>query len=149
VKLVGNPEEAFRLMDHPGVRQVLLISVNSQTTSTPPWAFKLAPPGIVDVLSSITSDQIAARTADTLEAVSYSFKDWVRMASTPERPVSFHFVEISFDKAADENERKELNRIGTSFDLNDKEVDRLISAAGSILHRSPDFRAFLEANRQR
>jgi NTE family protein len=147
MKLVGNPKEAFRLMGHPDVRQVLIISVNSQTTSTPSWAFELAPPGIFDVLDSITSDQIAEHTADTLEAVRLNFGEWAKTASTPDKPVTFHFVEVSFEKAASEAERRQLNDIGTSFSLKSEEVDLLISAAGKILRRSPEFRAFLEANK--
>jgi hypothetical protein len=42
----------------------------------------------------------------------------------------------------DESERQKLNRIGTSFDLTDEEVDRLISNGGSILRRSPECKAF-------
>ena len=148
VKLVGNPREAFRQMGHPNVRQVLIISVNSQTKSIPPWASKLEAPGIVEVLSSVTDDQIAAYTADTLDAINYTFKDRVRSISTPEKPVTFHFVEVSFDKAADEAERQKLNDIDTSFNLKDEEVDLLISAAAEILRRSPEFKAFLDANNQ-
>ena len=148
VKLVGDPENAFRDLGHPDVRQILIISVNAHRTSTPPWALVREAPGIADVLSSVTADQIAQYTADTLEAVHYTFLDWARMASTPERPVKFHFVEVSFDKASDDAERKKLNKIGTSFSLSDAEVDLLISTAGSILRNSPEFKAFLEVNRK-
>jgi len=149
MKLVGNPKEAFRELGHPDVRQILIVSVNAQTTSTPQWAFARAAPGIVEVLSSITSDQIAQHTADTLEAVRYNFLDWAKMASTPEKPVSFHFVEVSFEKTAGDAERNYLNNIGTSFDLTDEEVDHLISAAGDILRRLPEFKDFLDVNSKR
>ena len=148
MKLIGNPKQAFREMGHPDVRQILIITVNSHRSSTPKWAFAQEAPGITEVLSSMAADQIEQYTDDTLEAVRYNFVDWAKMASTPEKPVSFHFVEVSFEKAADETVSRKLNDIGTSFNLKDEEVDLLISAAGDILRNSPEFKVFLETNRR-
>lgn len=57
--------------------------------------------------------------------------------------------EVSFGRVRDEAEYEYLNNIGTNFNLTDEEVDRLISAAGKILRESPDFKKFIETNRQR
>jgi hypothetical protein len=64
--------------------------------------------------------------------------------STPERPVTFHFVEISFDQVHDDSERDFLNSIGTNFGLSDEKVDRLIAAARQVLRDSEEFQAFLK-----
>jgi NTE family protein len=147
MKLVGDANTAFREFGHPGVSQILLISVNSHVGSIPDWAHAKAAPGIAQVISSMASSQIALYTADTLDAVRFTFEDWAEEASTPEHPVSFHFVEVSFDRAADENQYNKLNNIGTNFNLTDEEVDLLITSAGDILRRSPEFKAFLSTNR--
>ena len=73
----------------------------------------------------------------------YSFDHWTKQVSTPQRPVSFDFVEVSFNQVHDENQRQALNNIGTNFELKDDEVDLLIKAAGEVLGASPDFRTFL------
>ena len=86
--------------------------------------------------------------SDTLEAGRLTFAHWAEQVSTPENPVRYHFVEVSFEKAADGAELDYPNNIGTNFNLSDKEVDRLISAAGQILRQSPEFKAFLDANRK-
>ena len=57
--------------------------------------------------------------------------------------MSFHFVNVGFRQVEDEKEREFLNRIGTSFDLSDEEVDRLIAAARRVLRESPEFKKFL------
>jgi hypothetical protein len=69
--------------------------------------------------------------------------------STPENPVNFNFVEVSFESVRDDAERQSLNNIGTNFHLKDEQVDLLISAAGKVLHESPEFQAFLERNNGR
>ena len=41
-----------------------------------------------------------------------------------------------------------LNEIGTTFSLNDEEVDRLISAARQVLRESPELKAFIDHSRE-
>jgi NTE family protein len=57
----------------------------------------------------------------------------VQEGSTPQRPVTFHFADVSFDQVRDDSERDFLNSIGTNFDLSDEQVDRLIAAARKLL----------------
>jgi len=53
---------------------------------------------------------------------------------------------VSFESVQDDVERRFLNNIGTNFNLNDKQVDALISTARKVLYESPEFQAFLERN---
>jgi len=56
----------------------------------------------------------------------------------------FDFAQVSIDAVQDDAERDYLNTVGTSFDLSDEEVDRLIAAARKVLRESPEFQAFLK-----
>jgi NTE family protein len=76
------------------------------------------------------------------------FDKWAKDKSTPERPVTFHFVEVSFDQVRDDGERDFLNSIGTNFDLSDEQVDRLIAAARKVLREAKDFQAFIEISQR-
>ncbi|MGB5619942.1 MAG: hypothetical protein WBM78_24090, partial [Desulfobacterales bacterium] len=69
---------------------------------------------------------------------------WTKQVSTPQRPVSFDFVEVSFNAVHDADQRQTLNEIGTNFDLKDDEVDLLIQSADEVLRGSPEFQAFLK-----
>ena len=106
------------------------------------WPFKRVAPGLAETIGSISSDQIGRYNYDTIDIVRYSFEYWTKQASTPQRPVTFDFVEVSFNQVHDENQRQALNNIGTNFELDDDEVDLLIKAAGEVLRgvtRFPDF----------
>ena len=80
--------------------------------------------------------------------MSSTFERWAHDESTPERPVTFHFVEVSFDRVRDDSERDYLNSIGTNFNLSDEQVNRLIAAAGQVLRESTEFQAFIEHTRR-
>jgi NTE family protein len=147
--LEGDPRETFRDLGHPDVRHVLIISVNSFAHKKEKWSSKRAAPGLAEVIGSISSDQIGRYNYDTLDIVRFSFEHWTKEVSTPQHPVTFDFVEVSFNAVHDEDQRQALNSIGTNFDLKDDQVDLLISAAGEVLRGSPEFQAFLERTQGR
>ena len=67
---------------------------------------------------------------------------------TPEKPVTFHFVDVSFNHVDNDDERDFLNSIDTNFDLSDKQVDRLIAAARKVLRESQEFQSFIKLNQE-
>ena len=147
VSLIGDPHLAFDKFHHPDVRQILIISVNSRAKPHSDWALKRAAPSLGQVIGSMSSDQINRYSIDTLLIVRFAYKKWVEQVSTPEHPVTLDFVEVSFESVKDDAERDFLYNIGTNFNLNDEQVDHLISAAKKVLHESPDFQTFLDRNR--
>ena len=149
VSLIGDPHLAFDEIRHPDVRQILIISVNSRAKPKPDWALERAAPSLAQVIGSISWDQINRYSIDTLDIVRFAYKKWTEQVSTPENPVNFNFVEVSFESVRDDAERQSLNNIGTNFHLKDEQVDLLISAARKVLHESPEFQAFLERNNGR
>ena len=149
VSLIGDPHLAFDEIRHPDVRQILIISVNSRAKPKPDWALERAAPSLAQVLGSISWDQINRYSIDTLDIVRFAYKKWTEQVSTPENPVNFNFVEVSFESVRDDAERQSLNNIGTNFHLKDEQVDLLISAARKVLLESPEFQAFLERNNGR
>jgi hypothetical protein len=82
-----------------------------------------------------------------MEIVGTSFKLWAKQVSTPDRPVTMDFVEVSFQAVQDKEKRDYLNNIGTNFDLEDEQVDSLISAAREVLQVSPQLKNFLGFSR--
>ncbi len=143
VDLMGNPHAAFAQFGHPDVRHVLIILVNAHAKERTRWALTRAVPSLLEVVGSVTADQIDRYSLDTIDIVRYAFSQWTKEISTLGRPVTFNFVEVSFDAVQDNAQRRYLNAIGTNFNLNDEQVDRLISSARKVLRGSAEFRAFL------
>ena len=125
-------------------QHILIISVNSHASHEADWMFERYAPSMFEMLGSMSADQISRHSEDTIQLVKYAFDKWVKEGSTPERPLSFHFVEVSFNKLDDEKEREFLNKISTNYNLTDEEVDRLIAAARKVLRESKDFQGFLK-----
>ncbi len=142
--LQEDAHETFRYLGHPAVRHVLIISVNSFAEKKAKWSLLRDTPGIADVIQSISSDQIGRYNYDTLDIVRYSYDNWTKQVSTPQRPVTFDFVEVSFNAVRDAEQRRALNEIGTNFDLGDEDVDLLITTAGQVLRQSSEFKSFLK-----
>ena len=126
------------------MRDVLIISVNSFAHKQEKWPLRRAAPGLAETIGSISSDQIGRCNYDTLDIVRYSFDHWTKQVSTLQHPVSFDFVEVSFNVVHDAEQRQALNDIGTNFDLKDDAVDLLIKSADDVLRASPEFQAFLK-----
>ena len=147
VSLAGGLEAAFPGAKHPGGRQVLMILVNAIVKETPEWALVSQNPSLVEVVGSVSSIQLARYDVDTIELVRDSFERWTKESSRPGRPVSFDFVEVSFEHSRDDAQRKKLNEVRTSFHISDEQVDLLIAAARQVLRESPDFQSFLKRNR--
>ncbi len=106
-------------------------------------------PSLIEIIGSISGDQISLYSLDTIGVVRLAFERWSKQISTPQRPVTFDFAQVSIDVVRDDAERRYLNDIGTSFDLGDEEIDRLIVAARKVLRESPELRAFLKRTQGR
>lgn len=131
---------------HPDARHIMIISVNAHAKHKTNWVLERAAPSLFEVIGSVSADQISRYSDDTIQIVRSTFERWVQEESTSERPVTFHFVEVSFEQVRDDEEREFLNRIGTNFNLSDEKVDRLIEAAGQVLRESEEFQAFMKLN---
>ena len=142
--LVGDPKYALKSLLHPRPRRILIISVNSLSMTKTDWDMEHHAPSLSELIGSVTSDQIARYSTDTIDIVRYAYNSWAERYSTPEHPVEFKFVEVSFNAVVDDDEREFLNSIGTNFNLSDKEVDHLIAAAREALRDAPGLKAFLD-----
>jgi NTE family protein len=89
--------------------------------------------------------QIRRFNYETLDLIRSSFNAWAREMDRPGHPFRFHLVEVSFAHVTDEETRKALNNLPTSFKLDDEEVDLLRSTARYVLSSSSEFDAALDS----
>ena len=151
LNIVSAPGSALNSQHHKHARNILIISVDARAHHDSKWQLERYAPSLFEVISSVSADQISRYSEDTVTIVRELFSQQARKASTPDRKVTFSFVEVSFNQVEDGAEREYLNNIGTSFSLSDKEVDHLIAAGRKVLRNSPELKAFLQdvQNRQK
>jgi len=146
LNIAAEPGSRIRELRHPDTRHVMIISVNAHAQHKSGWVLERYAPSLLEVIRSVSADQISHYSEDTIQLVRTTFEHWVQDNSTPQRPVTFHFVDVSFGQVRDDSERDFLNSIGTNFDLSDEQVDRLIAAARQVLRESTEFQAFIKLN---
>jgi NTE family protein len=144
VSLSGDSlDRAFYAGQPKGKRHIVMILVDARVRKVPDWALHDAIPSLPQVVGSMSDIELARYDIDTIQLVRDSFERWSREASKPGAPVSFDFVNVSFEEVKDEKQRAYLNDVGTNFSLKDKQVDALIAGARQVLRESPEFQAFL------
>jgi NTE family protein len=124
-------------------RRLIVISVNASAHKNPIMDSTNRQPSLSETLGAVTGIQMTRYTSATLNQMQDTLTQWGEELSTPEHPVSTHFIQIKFDSIADEKEREFLNNIPTSFSLTDEQVDALIKAGRELLRNNPDFKKLI------
>ena len=119
------------------------IVVNSQTESELTWRFVDQDPSVSALLASMTNAQIDVLSAETISYLKTLWALFQEQASAAGLPTKFYVIEVSFEAAEEEAERKYLNSVPTSLSLPDEDVDHLRQSARQILRNNPEFQRLL------
>jgi len=145
LSIVSDPRASARELQHINARKLIIISVNAYAHHKADWFLERYAPSLFEVIGRVSADQISRYSEDTIQLVRYTYERWAKERSTPARPVTFYFVDVSFDHVKDDSERDYLNGIGTNFDLSDEQVDHLIAAGRKTLRESEEFQSFIKS----
>lgn len=143
MSLADEPGSLISDAGNLGVKQVLVISVNARASKEPRFILKRKSPSTLQIVRSVSADEINRYSEDTIQIVRDTFARQVQEKAAQGKTMTFNFVDVSINQVRDDDERQFLNDIGTNFDLKDDEVDRLIAAARKVLRESKEFQAFL------
>jgi predicted acylesterase/phospholipase RssA len=148
------------------IRRVLVITANARTGRDPGWDMRPSPPGISGVLGLVTTGPMGNYSFETVQLIAEHFGKLNadresldacdRLAKPqcpafslpfePPAPVTFHAVELAFDKVTDDDRLKRcLEGFATSFTLPRAQVTLLRQVAQRLLMVSPEFREAMAA----
>ena len=133
-----------RLVIHGIPRHVVIVVVDASTDKESGVGLSRKAPSIAQTISSVTNAQLSRYNTETIELIRRSMVEWEQEMTTPEKPVSTHFVRVSLNDIEDPVERRFFHEIPTSFSLTDEQVDRLIEMGGKLLRQDPEYRGLLE-----
>ncbi len=144
------------------VKRIIVLVVNSLSSPPTNWDESERPPGTIDILLKATGVPIDHYSYEAVEQLKDIAARWKNMqevrrlagcgtdknspvCAAVESPQAEIFaVDVSFATLPDLKERAFLNQQPTSFYLPDEAVDRLRTAAGTIIMASPEFQRLLK-----
>jgi NTE family protein len=145
VSVAGGLEELVELANVEMPAHLVVISVNAETDPPDDLDLSAAAPGFAALMNAVSGSQIRRYNFETLVFAREALEAWVSEANRDGVDVMGHMIEVSFDNIEDEDARRALKGIPTSFKLNDEQVDHLRAAGRKLLEQSPDFQRLLEA----
>ena len=124
-------------------RYAAVISVNASTDPEPAMDKTNKQPSIGETIGSMSSVQLHLYNDATIDLMQQNITQWAKAVSTPDRPVSAHFVKMGFIDIEQPERRRFFNTIPTSFSLTEEQVDRLVEAGRELLRNNPDYQQLL------
>jgi len=144
-----------------GIREFIVIIVNSHPRPDVVWDRQESPPGFVIQLlqaSGVPIDRFSFETVETMkdraEIVAWRRELQVAEAqlagmTKPQAEARFpkftlRVIDVSFDAIRDDKERDYFMNLPTTFVLEPEQVDRLRDIAGRLLRQSAEYRAVVQ-----
>jgi len=151
------------ILDIGEVKKVVIIVVNAARSPAKDWDISQRVLGLVPVLSAASTIPIGnfsdaelaylktyvhqleqhREIRDRVAALVGEDKLQAELPELAVQKISYHAIEVEFDRVADAEKKKALNECPTSFKLSRDQVDLLRSAAGEILEGHPEFQKVL------
>lgn len=139
----GGPAAMVSKMRRTVPRHVVFLSVNASTEHHSDMNKTTKQPSMLASLNAMTDVQLHRYNAATVDTVRSSLATWAKQMSTPERPVNSYFIEVTFDQVPQPQLKYFLNKIPTSFNLTDEQVDTLISTARTLVRDDSEFKRLI------
>ena len=143
VEISGGAKAFLSKLNRQPPSRIVVISINASTDPEAKMDLSNKIPSMGETMGAMSGIQLHRYNTSTLELMKQSMTRWAREISTPERPVTPYFIQISFRDIPHPDKRVFFNQIPTSFSLTEEQVDRLIAAGGELLRNNPDFQEFL------
>lgn len=157
----------LRKIDQKKIKKIAIITVNAKPGGSVAWDKKKRAPGLLGVLSTVTSAPMDNYSFETIQSLNEKIdSDYVKPKQTErdfvqflkkECPnaawpdglpdLAFYNIELSFDHIKDPKIRKRLKDLGTNYHLAADEVDLLKRAARELLRDSAQYRELVDALR--
>jgi len=149
IAIVGGPKALLNRLQKKPPSKVVLISVNASTEKVSELGRTNKQPSLLQAVNSMSGVQLHRYNAATVALLQNQLTEWASILSTPEYPVTSSFIQVTFEDIEQPELKLFLNKIPTSFNLTDEQVDTLIDTARRLLRDNPDYQALVsELNAQ-
>lgn len=151
VALVGDVETLFKVLGVKTVRKLVFLVVRAETIpDISSYRFSKIP-SLSRALDALVDIPINRYSIDTLHLMRLGVEGWrtelrhrkqnTESVFAPDADV--YFINASLSELEDAAERDYLMKIPTTLQLNDEQIDRLLSAASRLIRNDPDFQRLM------
>jgi NTE family protein len=143
ITVSGGPGALLNKVQKKPPGTVVFISVNASTEQVSELGKTNKQPSILQAVNSMSDVQLHRYNAATVALLQNQLASWAAAISTPEQPVTPYFIQVTFEAVQQQQLKLFLNKIPTSFNLTDEQVDTLIDSARTLLRENPDFQKLI------
>jgi len=143
VTVSGGPAAMINKMERKLPSNVVFLSVNASTQKRPEMDQSAKQPSMLASMNAMTDIQLHRYNSATVDQVREDLETWAAQMSTPEHNVNAYFIEVGFEQVSDPQLKLFLNKVPTSFNLTDEQVDSLIKSARDLVRADPEFQKLL------
>lgn len=144
VAVAGGPAALVNKLQRKIPRYVVYLSVNAATENNSVMDQTTKQPSMIDAINAMSDVQLHRYNAATVDLLNRELESWTAIVSTPEQEVKSYFIEVTFEDVTEPLLRLFLNKVPTSFSLEDEEVDALIENARVLVRENSQFQALLK-----
>jgi NTE family protein len=141
--VAGGADAYLKRLQRKPPRQLLVISVDASTEPQPAMDRTPKQPSLGETIDAMSSVQLHRYNSATKELLRQAIPRWASEVSTSQHQIDPYFIQLGFHDFLEPEKVQFFNRIPTSFDLSDEQVDRLIAAGRELLRTNPDFQRFV------
>jgi len=143
VNVSGGPAQMLNRMQRKVPSYIVVLSVNASTEKRPEMNKSAKQPSMIASMNAMTDVQLHRYNASTVDETRTKMEAWAKQVSTPEHEVKPYFIEVSFDEVPQPQLKLFLNKIPTSFDLTEEQVNTLITSAKDLVRADPEFQQLM------
>jgi NTE family protein len=148
----GNIESALKTAGIKGVKKLVFLSVNAETSPDVKEYKSDEIPVFSRAFSSLVDIPINRYSTDTLLLMRFAVETWrneVRLRAAGGDSIfaenaDVYFIDASLGALEDVNEQEYLMRIPTTLYLTDQQIERLQIAASRLIRDSPEFQRLMK-----
>ena len=143
VTVSGGPTQMISKMQRKLPSHVVVLSVNASTEKRSDMNKSAKQPSMIASMNAMTDVQLHRYNASTVDETRGNLEAWAKQMSTPEHEVKPYFIEVSFEEVPQPQLKLFLNKIPTSFDLTEEQVNTLITSARDLVRADPEFQQLM------
>jgi NTE family protein len=143
IQVAGGPKKYLEKIGQNTPHTVVFIAVNASTEPVTDMDDTVKQPSIAKSMGAVSGVQLHRYNVATVELVKAELETWAENMSTPERPVTPYFIQVTFAEIKRPQLKLFLNKIPTSFSLTDEQVDTLTDSARELLRNDSAFQKLL------